>query len=55
VKVFECAMTNLSDSSALAIARLDKKLHQVIERLGILMPTGFKHTIRKKIKIGRKT
>jgi hypothetical protein len=54
VKVFERAITNLGDSSALAVARLDKKVHQTIERLAIQMPTGFKHTIRKKIYVGRK-
>ena len=54
VEVFERAITNLSDSSALAVARRDKKVHQTIERLAIQMPTGFKHTIRKKIYVGRK-
>jgi hypothetical protein len=53
--MLERAITNFSDGSALAVARRDKKFHQVIERLGILMPAGFEHTIRKKIKIGRKT
>jgi hypothetical protein len=48
-------MTNLGDASALAISRRNKKVHQTIERLAIQMPTGFKHTIRKKIYVCRKS
>jgi hypothetical protein len=55
VEVLERTMTNLGDSSALAISWRNKKVHQTIERLAILMPTRFKHTIREKIYVGRKS
>ena len=54
MKVLECAMTNLGNSSGSAIARLDQKVHQAIERLAIETPAGLKHTIGKKIYVGRK-
>ena len=55
MEVLERAITNLRDASALAISRRNKKVHEKIERFTILMPTRFKHTIRKKIYVGRKS
>jgi hypothetical protein len=52
--VLERAITNLGDASALAISWRNKKVHETIERLAIQMPTGFKHTIRKKIQFSWK-
>ena len=55
VEVFERAITNLCDSSTVAILGRYKKIHQAIERGFILMPTRFKHTVRKQIQFSRKT
>jgi hypothetical protein len=49
VKRLERAMTDFGDGSAVAIAWRNKEVHQPIERLGILLATCFKYTIRKKI------
>ncbi len=54
MEMLERAITNLGDASALAISWRKKKLHETIERFTILMPTRFKHTIRKKIQFRRK-
>jgi hypothetical protein len=52
--VLERAITNLGDASALAISWRNKKVYETIERFMILVPTRFKHTIRKKIQFSRK-
>src|SRR5262245_22505676 len=48
-------MANLGDGPAVAIGWRHQKIYEAIKRGGIMLPAGFKHAIRKEIKISRKT
>jgi hypothetical protein len=48
------AITNLGNSRAMAITRPGKKVDKPIEGSGLLLPAGFKNSIRKEIQFRRK-
>ena len=51
--MLKSTIANLGNSSAVTSLRRDQKVHQAIERRGILTPMDFKHAIRKKIQVRR--